>query len=171
MKTFFFPIFLRACTPKGPGRPCDPQVQSAKRHLHTWLITKQTYFPWFFFRRPQRLHRDGAGARARAEHTSLYVSTYKRLSFILLKCYLINVLVTLNISTAGGTFVIVEMAGRVGHRWELLPHAGVDVWAAGRGRRAHEINNAAPGLEPERGWAPTWDLTNYNQFSTKKKCF
>lgn len=65
--------------------------------------------------------------RAKAQHTSLSASTYKRLSFILLKCYLINVLVTLNISTAGGAFVIVGMAGRVGHRWELLPHAGVDV--------------------------------------------
>lgn len=65
--------------------------------------------------------------RGEAEHTSLSVSTYKRLSFILLKCCLINVLVTLNISTAGGTFVIVEMAGRVGHRWELLPHTGVDI--------------------------------------------
>lgn len=64
---------------------------------------------------------------AKAQHTSLSVSTYKRLSFILLKCYLINVLVTLNISTGGAAFVIVEMAGRVGHRWGLLPHAGVDV--------------------------------------------
>lgn len=72
--------------------------------------------------------------KATTEHTSLSVSTYKRLSFILLKCYLINVLVTLNISTAGGTFVIVGMAGRVGHRWELLPHTGVDVRAAGRTR-------------------------------------
>ncbi|KAL7373254.1 hypothetical protein ABVT39_002317 [Epinephelus coioides] len=34
------------------------------------------------------------------------------------------------------------MAGRVGHRWELLPHAGVDVRAAGRTRRAHVIDNA-----------------------------
>lgn len=79
--------------------------------------------------------------RGKAEHTSLSASTYKRLSFILLKCYLINVLVTLNISTAGGTFVIVEMAGRVGHRWELLPHAGVDVRAAGRTRWASVIDN------------------------------
>lgn len=71
--------------------------------------------------------RDRACAEEKAEHTSLSASTYKRLSFILLKCYLINVLVTLNISTAGGTFVIVEVAGRVGHRWELLPHTGVDV--------------------------------------------
>lgn len=50
---------------------------------------------------------------------------------VLLKCYLINVPVTLNISTMGGTFVIVEMAGRAGHRWDLLPHVGVDVRAAG----------------------------------------
>lgn len=81
--------------------------------------------------------------RGEAEHTSLSVSTYKRLSFILLKCCLINVLVTLNISTAGGTFVIVEMAGRVGHRWELLPHTGVDIWAAGWTRWARVIDTPA----------------------------
>lgn len=79
--------------------------------------------------------------RGEAQHTSLSASTYKRLSFILLKCYLINVLVTLNISTAGGTFVIVELAGRVGHRWELLPHAGVDVRAAVWTRWAHVIDH------------------------------
>lgn len=31
----------------------------------------------------------------------------------------------------GGTFIMVEVAGRVGHRWDLLPHVGVDVRAAG----------------------------------------
>lgn len=87
------------------------------------------------------LTREEACAGGKAQHTSLSASTYKRLSFILLKCYLINVLVTLNISTAGGTFVIVELAGRVGHRWELLPHAGVDVWAAGWTRWAHVIDH------------------------------
>lgn len=90
--------------------------------------------------------------RGKAQHTSLSASTYKRLSFILLKCYLINVLVTLNISTAGGTFVIVELAGRVGHRWELLPHAGVDVWALGWTRWAHVIDHSEQRWDLMKVW-------------------
>lgn len=49
----------------------------------------------------------------------------------LLKLYLINVLVILNISTAAGAFVIIEVSGRVSHRWELLT-GGIEVRAAGR---------------------------------------
>ncbi len=49
----------------------------------------------------------------------------------LLKLYLINVLVILNISTAAGAFVIIEVSGRVSHRWELLM-GGIEVRAAGR---------------------------------------
>ncbi len=49
----------------------------------------------------------------------------------LLKLYLINVLAILNISTAAGAFVIIEVSGRVYHRWELLT-GGTEVRAAGR---------------------------------------
>lgn len=49
----------------------------------------------------------------------------------LLKLYLINVLVILNISTAAGAFVIIEVSGGVPHRWELLT-GGIEVRAAGR---------------------------------------
>lgn len=49
----------------------------------------------------------------------------------LLKLYLINVLVILNISMAAGAFVIIEVSGRVSHRWELLT-GGIEVRAAGR---------------------------------------
>lgn len=49
----------------------------------------------------------------------------------LLKLYLINVLVILNISTAAGAFVIIEVSSRVSHRWELLT-GGIEVRAAGR---------------------------------------
>lgn len=54
-----------------------------------------------------------------------------RALFSLLKLYLINVLVILNISTAAGAFVIIEVSGRVSHRWELLT-GGIEVRAAGR---------------------------------------
>lgn len=49
----------------------------------------------------------------------------------LLKLYLINVLVILNISTAAGAFIIIEVSSGVPHRWELLT-GGIEVWAAGR---------------------------------------
>lgn len=111
-------------------RDCTPGWTQNKKHIMMILLLGSCSIK-------QRWCR----CRGKAEHTSLSASTYKRLSFKLLKCCLINVLVTLNISTAGGTFVIVEMAGRLGHRWELLPHTGVDVWAAGRTRRAHVIDD------------------------------
>lgn len=116
----------------------------AANRLHTWLNPKQEALhihTQHYTCGSCSINQRRSLHRGKEEHTSLSASTYKRLSFILLKCYLINVLVTLNISTAGGTFVIVEMAGRVGHRWELLPHAGVDVWAAGWTRWAHVIDN------------------------------
>ncbi len=111
---------------------CTPGWTQNKKHIIMILLLGS-----------RRMKQRRSSCRGKTEHTSLSASTYKRLSFILLKCYLINVLVTLNISTAGGTFVIVEMAGRVGHRWELLPHTGVDVRAAGRTRWARVIDNPA----------------------------
>ena len=138
---------------------------------HTCLNPKiRNEFPRFFYFWELHMERQSR-SRGKAEHTSLSASTYKRLSFILLKCCLINVPVTLNISTAGGPFVIVEMAGWAGPRWELLPHTGVDVWAAGRSRRAHVINNPACGWEPERGRAheQSWDLMNYKPILHKNK--
>lgn len=105
--------------------------------LHTWLNPKyETLSRYYFWVVAVGIKQRQSPFRGKEEHTSLSASTYKRLSSLLLKCYLINVLVTLNIFTAGGTFVIVEVAGRVGHRWELLLHTGVDIWAAGRTRQA-----------------------------------
>lgn len=144
-----------ACDTLSPSEHMEPFVSSSKSSKQTAHLVEPIYMEQIIV---LLLGTCSVGVKwslceAKAEHTSLSVSTYKRLSFRLLKCYLINIQLTLNISTAGAAFVIVEMAGKVGHRWELLPRAGVEVWAAGRSRWAQVIDTVLCwGLCHSRGW-------------------